>query len=153
MLFRSVEALIEQIPDSSLTASSSFGGGHGPHRSRLLAVNDEDGKGGWIAPGDLNQWIQADFLSAKTIFKVATRGKNDEDNWVTRYQLKYSLSINEADFEYVTSTGGGVMTFNGNSDRNSVVENEFAIISARVLRLYPIEWRIPIALRWEVYGS
>ena len=72
--------------------------------------------------------------------------------WVTKYQLKYGMSSNEADLENVTTSGGDVITFNGNSDRDTIVENEFSMIFAQVIRLCPTEWDSRIALRWEVYG-
>ena len=150
-----IEALIEQIPDSSLTASSSWLNRttHAPPRSRIGAVDDENGKGGWVpAMSDTNQWIQAEFFTVKTIFKVATKGRSDYPQRVTKYQLKYGLSGSEADFEYVTSAGGEVITFNANRDQDSIVENEFAMIFARVLRLCPVEWGYRIAVRWEVFG-
>ena len=115
--------------------------------------------GAWIGwHKDTNQWIQADFLTDKAIFKVATKGRNEVVpkyyQCVTKYQLKYSLSSSEASFEYVTSspTGGDIITFNANSDRDSVVENEFAMIFARFFRLCPLEWHGHISMRWEVYG-
>ena len=72
---------------------------------------------------------------------------------MTEYQLKYGLSSNEANLEYVTSAAGGdAITFEGNSDRDSVVENEFAMIFARVVRLIPTNWLGRIGLRWEIDG-
>ena len=133
------DALIEQIPDSSLTASSTFGefARSSPARSRFAVV----------------QIGYYEFSSVKAVFKVATKGRNGvHAQWVTKYQLKYNLSINEADFEYVTSAGGDITTFDGNIDQDSVVENEFEVISARIFRLCPIEWNNHIAMRWEVYG-
>ena len=150
--------MIEQIPDELLTASSHYEnlGSRAPIRSRLATVADANGEGAWVSWGYTDQWIQAQFTSIKTIFKIATKGRNEISpvhfQWVTKYQLKYGMSSNEADFEYVTSDGGDVITFDGNIDRDSVVENEFAKIFARVLRLCPTEWHIHISLRWEVYG-
>ena len=153
--------MIEQIPDASLTASSYHdltGADHGPVRSRFATLNDGIGIGAWAAgQDDTLPWIQAEFLSVKTISKVATKGRdgNRPSQWVTKYQLKYSLLGNEADFEYVTSSaaeGGDVITFNGNSDQDTVVENEFSTIFAQFFRLYPTEWVGHISLRWEVYG-
>ena len=153
------EALIEQIPDASLTASSVWRNATnlGPIRSRLTTLDDESGHGGWSSwQVDTNQWIQADFSTIKTIFKVATKGRNEMSNsysqWVTKYQLKYALS--SMDFEYVTSSPASTyaVTFNANSDRDSVVENGFVRIFARFLRLCPIEWYGHISLRWEAYG-
>ena len=86
------------------------------------------------------------------------KGRNEDGStpyyqWVTKYQLEYGLSSDEEDFDYVMSPAGGdAVTFNANSDRDSVVENEFAIIFARVFRLCPVEWHNYISMRWEVYG-
>ena len=91
-------------------------------------------------------------MVAKSVFKVATKGWDGMPFWVTKYQLKYGLSSNEADLEYVATSGGDFITFNGNSDQNTAVENEFSMIFARVVRLCPTEWQSRIALRWEVYG-
>ena len=153
----STEALIEQIPDASLTASSVWRNeaDHGTQRSRFTTVEDANGRGAWASwQVDTNQWIQAEFSAVRTIHKVATKGRNQYSQWVTKYQLKYALWSNEQDFVYVTSSanGGDVMTFNANTDRDSVVENEFAVISVRFLRLCPVEWFAHISLRWEVYG-
>ena len=142
----------------SITTSSYYKNreDHGPTRSRLTTVADENGLGGsWSSwQTDTNQWIQADFWTVKAIFKVSTKGRNNYSQWVTKYQLKYSLSSSEASFEYVTSspTGGDIVTFIANSDRDSVVENEFAMIFARFFRLCPLEWHLHISMRWEVYG-
>ena len=148
--------MFEQISDEHITASS-YGSARGfqyePYRSRFSEF------AAWISSQyDTNQWIQADFLTDKAIFKVATKGRNEVEpyyyEWVTKYQLKYSLSGSEATFEYVTSpsTGGDIVTFNANSDGDSVVENEFAMIFARFFRLCPVEWHNRISMRWEVYG-
>ena len=150
------DALIEQIPDSSLTASSTYGefARQSPARSRFAVVQIDYYEGGWSAgQADANQWIQAEFSSVKAVFKVATKGRNGvHAQWVTKYQLKYNLSISEADFKYVTSAGGDITTFDGNIDQDSVVENEFEVISARIFRLCPIAWNYHIAMRWELYG-
>ena len=69
-----------------------------------------------------------------------------------KYQLKYGLSSNEADLEYMVSTGGDVITFNGNVDHRTIVENEFPMIFARLFRLCPTEWESRITLEWEVYS-
>ena len=149
--------MIERTPDPSITASSVWRNTttHGTHRSRFTTGQDANGKGAWASwQVDTNQWIQAQFLTVKTIFKVATKGRNQHSQWVTKYQLKYALWSNEQDFVYVTSSanGGDVMTFNANSDRDSVVENEIPYVFARFLRLCPVEWFSHISLRWEVYG-
>ena len=150
--------MIEQVPDEQLTASSNYGNQEAlsPVRSRFDAVHEDNYQGGWEAHFvDMDQWIQVEFLGVKTVYKVATKGRHhlrQPSTWVTKYQLKYGLTSTEADFEYVRSSTGRITTFVGNADQNSVVENEFAMVFARVIRLCPIEWQSRIALRWELYG-
>lgn len=52
-----------KIPDSALTASSSYDPGHGPQRSRLNTLEiSNDLHGGWSAANnDNSQWIQVNF--------------------------------------------------------------------------------------------
>ena len=141
--------------DENITASSFDWGSYAPpYRSRFSSTGYGDEAGAWVAGIHLtSQWIQADFLVAKSVVKVATKGRDGGMSmWVTKYQLKYGLSSNEADFEYVTTSGGDVITFNGNSDRDTIVENEFSMIFAQVMRLCPTDWDSRIALRWELYG-
>ena len=150
--------MIEQIPDASLTASSVWMdlADHGPKRSRFTVVADEIGEGAWSSwQLDANQWIQAEFMTVKNVFKVATKGKNEDRSlfqWVTRYQLKYGISSTQADFEYVTSADGEIISFDGNNDRDSIVENEFPTVLAKFIRLNPIGWHQYISMRCEVYG-
>ena len=152
--------VIENLPDSVLSASSylQHALNHDPTRSRLHTVAHETGVGAWVPDtSESNHWIQVNIQSAKQVFKVATQGRNDDtgyDNqWVTSYQLKYSLTGVEADFVYVTSpTDGAVETFIGNTDRDTIKENEFPEVSAQFVRLYPQTWNEHLAMRWEVYA-
>ena len=129
---------------------------HGPTRSRLNTVFDANGFGAWIVDSNnIGQWIQVDLQRTKTVFKVETQGRSSDvyDQWVTSYQLATSLTGDEADFEYVTSSAdGAVVTFNANSDRDTIVSNSFSPRVARFVRLYPQTWNGEISMRWEVYG-
>ena len=50
------------IPDSQLSASSSYTTKYGTPRARLHTVGDGVGGGGWgPSTDDQSQWIQADF--------------------------------------------------------------------------------------------
>ena len=93
-----------------------------------------------------------DLLHTAHIYKLATQGRADENQWVTSYQLKTSVTGLELEFEHVTSSSGDIVTFNANSDRDTVVTNTFSPRVARYVRLYPQTWNVHIALRWEVYG-
>lgn len=124
--------------------------------SRLNTVGrGPRGRGSWCS-GSLTQgeWIQVDLLEAKRIREIATQGRSGWTQWVTKYQLKYSLTSDEDSFQYVTSPDDDVtpMTFDANTDYESVVMNSFEPVTARYVRLYPTEWYSHISLRWEVYA-
>ena len=44
-----------------------------------------------VATDDLSPWLQIDLDSLHTkITRVATQGRNGQENWVTKYKLKFS---------------------------------------------------------------
>ena len=150
-------AFLAGLPDSSLSQSSAFTASSDASRSRLHETYEAGGGlGGWIVGETrVGEWIEADILHPVFVYKVATQGRANIDQWVTSYQLKYSMTYtsDEADFEFVTSpVDGTVVTFTANTDRSTIVENSFPAVACRFVRLYPITWHEQISMRWEVYG-
>ena len=81
-----------QVPDGAFSASSSHSAKYGPARSRLNIHSDSKGYGSWAAgANDGKQWLQIDFGELVLVTKVATQGRQDADQWVTKYTLSYSL--------------------------------------------------------------
>ena len=81
------------ITDSQLSASSQWDANHAASRARLYwHVNHlKRLRGSWSsATNDLNQWLQVELGSYTTLTRVATQGRSDNDQWVTKYRLKYS---------------------------------------------------------------
>ena len=80
------------LPDEAFSASSSHSAKNGPVRSRLNIHSDSKGYGSWAAgANDGKQWLQIDFGELVLVTKVATQGRQDADQWVTKYTLSYSL--------------------------------------------------------------
>ena len=80
------------VPDGAFSASSSYSAKNGPARSRLNVHSDSKGYGAWSAKAnDGKQWLQIDFGELVQVTKVATQGRQDSDQWVTKYTLSYSL--------------------------------------------------------------
>ena len=79
------------LPDSSLSASTSYGANYVPQFGRLNQI--VSGKAGaWCAKSnDGNQWLQISFGRQTTVTKVATQGRYDADHRVTSYSLSYSV--------------------------------------------------------------
>lgn len=82
------------ITDGQISASSEHSARLAAIRGRLN-VQHSPGKGGsWAAQYlDQNQWLQIDVGSQYTkVTRVATQGRSDHPQWVTKYMLQYSNS-------------------------------------------------------------
>jgi len=74
------------ISDRQITASSQLDANHAAIQSRLNKA------GSWSAGSiDSSQWLQVDLSSQHTkVTSVATQGRDDSPQWVTKYKLQYS---------------------------------------------------------------
>eukprot|EP00057_Strongylocentrotus_purpuratus_P006726 XP_011661200.1 PREDICTED: EGF-like repeat and discoidin I-like domain-containing protein 3 [Strongylocentrotus purpuratus] len=140
-----------------MTASSVWNGFRGPERARLNLVQVGDLHGGWSSlVNNILQWIQVDLLTLHRIFRLATQGSQDTEfsEWVTSFKI--ACSIDGFSFETVQdlSTPGTDKVFNGNSDRDTVVNNTLPVPQVcRYIRLLPWTWDEHISLRMELYGT
>lgn len=86
----------DKIFNPQITSSSQYSPEHAPFRARLNNRIEGDGargqlQGGWSAKkNDAQQWIQVDFVDKTTVRRVATQGRNDYSQWVTKFKLQYS---------------------------------------------------------------
>ena len=77
------------ISDGQMSASSQWDANHGASQGRLQAAS---GKGGsWTArKNDIHQWLQIDLGNQQTkVTRVATQGRNGQNQWVKKYRLQY----------------------------------------------------------------
>ncbi len=83
------------ILDGRIFAYSSENPGQtGPDRGRLNLQQQGSKSGGWVA-GNINgnHWFNVQFRNDYTVITgVATQGRQDEEQWVTKYKLKNSFS-------------------------------------------------------------
>ena len=81
------------ITDSQIGASSEYNGIYPAVRGRLHLKTVPGWRGdAWAAhPGDSTPWLQIDLIKQriKTV-RVATQGRHDSPQWVTKYSLSYS---------------------------------------------------------------
>ena len=82
------------ITDSQISASSVYYNTHGPQNGRLHFKGAKAPlafvSAGWAA--DLlntNQWLQVDLRNTARAIGIATQGRHDYDQWVTKYKLQY----------------------------------------------------------------
>ncbi|CAK0901714.1 unnamed protein product, partial [Prorocentrum cordatum] len=121
---------------SSIWDNDALGTGHA--RS---AINSEQA---WSSLyNSVGHYVQIDLGAAMPISGVVTQGRSDLDQWVTSYQVEYSV-----DGELWRDVDG---TFAGNSDRNTVVHGMLpAIKLARYVRVRPLAWHGHMSMRAAV---
>ncbi|EDO34433.1 predicted protein, partial [Nematostella vectensis] len=142
------------IPDSSITASSFRG--HPPYNGRLN--NQAVGHiGAWAAEkAQKGEFLQVDLSQVTWVTHVATQGRPEMTSanktmWATEYTIEYSLTGDQ--WQSYQDENGVIKTFPGNSDRNTVVKNEFSpVIQARYVRIVVQAWYTNIVMRAELYG-
>ena len=93
------------ILDERISASSQMNNARAASLGRLHLVGSGSKKGGWVAlTKDANQWLQVDLGSIYTrVTGVATQGRNDHPQRVTKYKLQYGND--EASFLYYRRRG------------------------------------------------
>ena len=78
-----------QIPNSALSASSEYTVNGLAYHGRL---NTQTGYGCWYPTyNDAGQYIQVDFGKPTKVTKIGTQGRNNVNQYVTKYSVSYSL--------------------------------------------------------------
>ncbi|CAH3166795.1 unnamed protein product [Porites lobata] len=141
------------ISDAQISASSEWDNNHGAERARLNGRRINLKRGAWSSRYNiLGQWLQVDLEKYTTVTGLATQGRSDEDQWVTKYRMQYS--DDGVSFYLYTEPGVGPQKlFDGNYDRNTIVHQKLSWpIRARCIRILPEAWTGHISLRMELYG-
>ena len=139
-----------KIPDSALTSSSSWSSSWAPQTARLNRLLDGCA---WLSASGTDpkkSWLQVDFGNETIVTGVATQGSCTEVQWVKSYVIWYS---NDAVNWKYYKEGGARKEFQGNSDQNTVVTNNFKQpIVARYVRITPQTYTTYAEMRLEYYG-
>ena len=93
------------ISDGQISASSQWDGNHAAIQGRLHFEAGGGKAGGWSTrENNANQWLQIDLGSEyRKVTRVATQGRNDYPQWVTKYKLQYSYD--GVHFQYYREKG------------------------------------------------
>ncbi|KAK3717080.1 hypothetical protein QZH41_009449, partial [Actinostola sp. cb2023] len=139
------------IENSAITASSNWDPQHMAWRARLHMKKQGSFIGGWTARVNHDsQWIQVDFGRSTRVTAVGTQGREDSDQWVTKYTLSYG---NDPRHLIPYRVNGQTKEFSGNRDRNTIARNTVSPpIEGRYIRLHPKAWIKHISMRLEFYG-
>ena len=80
-----------RVPDPLMRASSSQNFYCKPFNARLNRRRVGRQGGAWCAQrSDKNQWLLVDFGALTKVKAVATQGRQNSAQWVTKYYLSYS---------------------------------------------------------------
>ncbi|XP_031570813.1 venom prothrombin activator oscutarin-C non-catalytic subunit-like [Actinia tenebrosa] len=135
------------IPDSSITASSAWGGKDTGYKARL-----NNNPGHWAPSSNrVGEWLQVDFGRLTLVTKVATQGRPFlQASYMTSYSLSYRRE-DESWKSYVHTSLGG--TLPGNTNYYGTVTNTLdPKITTRYILIYPKTWYHAITIRVEFYG-
>ena len=96
------------ISDGNIKASSQFTANHAAYQGRLFYEGTGIKFACWSAGTfDTNQWLQVDLgVHYTKVTIVATQGRGDFPQWVTKYKLQYSND--ELSFQYYKEEGQNV---------------------------------------------
>ena len=79
------------ISDAQISASSKWNNKLGAERARLNGIKITGKLGAWRSGYNrLGQWLQVDLEKYTTVTGLATQGRSDYDQWVTKYRMQYS---------------------------------------------------------------
>ena len=132
--------------DNKITASSEYNENHSVKGCKLNKVMKNGHASAWCAASSdcENPWIQVDLGSEYWINAVSLQGREDCEQWVTQFRIRYSLT-NENELRNLD-------VFEGNKDNKSVVKRYFREpIKARIIRLYVLGYKSHPSLRWELH--
>ncbi|KAL8604894.1 hypothetical protein ACOMHN_028522 [Nucella lapillus] len=146
------------IPRDQLTATTVYDASHEAYKGRL------DGPSAWMPSPttedvcciprfmDTAQWLQVDLARPEQVTGVVTQGHPTRPFWVTRFTL--ALSQDGADYTpYQQQGAGSPAVFEANTDSKTPVHLHFdREVTARFVRVQPLEWKDSIALRVDVLG-
>ncbi|XP_078352015.1 lactadherin-like [Oculina patagonica] len=142
-----------KITPAQISASSQWDAYTAPNEGRLHVTGSGIAYGSWAAGAlNLDQWLEIDLRIKTTVTYVATQGRYNYNQRVTKYKLQYS---NDGSLFQVFKQQGenSEKVFVGNSDANTVVKHPLIPpIKARYIRLLPTEWNEYISMRTELYG-
>ena len=80
------------IFDSQITASSVYNVNLAACNAKLHFKGSQNPlrRAGWVTGvKNTNQWLQVDLQQTTRVIGIATQGRHDHDQWVTKFKLQY----------------------------------------------------------------
>ncbi|XP_038054096.1 scavenger receptor cysteine-rich domain-containing group B protein-like [Patiria miniata] len=137
------------IPDSSLTASSTYSSSYPPSRARLNVGND-----GWVPRPHEGQWFQVDIGDYTAVTGLIMQGHTGGRHYVSTFTVQYSNTGESDDWLGLTDPEGEIIQLNGNTGNGQQVTVTFPVVlMTRYLRILPTAWSTTTyRLKFEILG-
>lgn len=151
--------LVGYLRNQNFQVSSFLGAIFHAKEARLNnRFKNEKEPGAWKGKTGYNQWIQVDLGKVTTVTGIATQGATDGmkvNQWVSLYSVQFSNNgkVFHKYYDQNFPNGVRVVKFKGNTDRNTIVKNNFPYpIHARYIRVITRFWNRGMVMRFELYG-
>ena len=71
--------------------ATKWDGNHGPTNARLYHIPGGGKTGAWSSrTNDKSQWIKVDLGEVNRVTQIASQGRSDAAQWVTKFRVSYS---------------------------------------------------------------
>lgn len=144
--------LMDNLPNSAITASSVLGAAFRPEAARLSAKSSDGSSGSWSpSVNDENQYLQIEFPQLTPLYGAIVRGSYILDQYVTSYMILHSSDGQS--FHNLVDEQQNIQIFSGSVDPSEPVRSFFKVpIEAKFVRIYPKTWHQSISMKAELLG-
>jgi len=141
-VFSESTGIIHDLPDESLSATGSISEHYSPKLARIDVTEKRRDVWAWIGRAGKFDALTVDMITSHIVTGVATQGRADGGQWVTRYLVETS----ESGIEW-ESQG----EFVGNFNHFSVTKGRFEIpVLARFVKFTVLDYHSYPAMRVDV---
>ncbi|KAF2354673.1 Coagulation factor 5/8 C-terminal domain [Trinorchestia longiramus] len=141
------EILDWQISASSAYPSSWDAGCH----MRYARLHQPNGRAWCSGRKVAGEWLLVDLGVPAKVTGILTQGKGDGKEWVTSYQVSYSMDAYV--WHYVRDHYGDKKLFSGNTDSHTPRHNYIVPpVVARFMRMHALTWHSHPSMRLELLG-
>jgi len=141
-VYSSSSGIVMTLPDGAFSATSRADHNHAAMYARIGAPRVHGKSHAWCGTNKRDEAITVDLTTSHLVTGVATQGRGDSDQWVTRYSVE-------------TSKNGEIWEnqgiFLGNFDRNTVCRRRFKKpVLASFVRFKVLNFHMHMSMRLDV---
>jgi len=115
-MFRSSSGITKDLPDGAFSASAQYNADHGAIYARIGVPKVSGKSHAWCGSSKPGAEITVDLTTSHVVTGVATQGRGDGSQWVTRYSVETSENGHKWENQGI---------FLGNFDKNTICRRRF----------------------------